>query len=165
MPYLAQVASFLHFLFWTHCLAPQSHSFKVYWSCLASVLTHTGKRSVVCDRNTLSISDMVSSSVFRERPRVTEVLPEWDLGMVLEACYDPLSQASVNQLGYKTAYLLAMASVGRHRELEALVFDPKYLQFRPHGAGVMLYFSPAFICKNSKPTQMNPCLFQRSLPR
>ena len=64
---------------------------------------------------------------------MTPVLPQWDLGIVV----------------------LAMASAGRRSELQALVFDPQYIQFKPKGAGVTLYFSPEFMRKNQRPNQVN----------
>ena len=90
-------------------------------SCLASVFSHTGKGDVVQDR---IISDMMCSMEL-ERPRVTLVLPEWDLGVVLEALskplYEPLQEASLKYLTYKT--VLAMASAGRCSEVQAMVID------------------------------------------
>ena len=41
-----------------------------------------------------------------------------------------------------------MASAGRRSELHALRFDQNYIQFKPKGAGVTLYFSPEFMRKN-----------------
>ena len=32
-----------------------------------------------------------------------------------------------------------MASGGRRSELQALVFDPKYIQFKPKGAGLPIF--------------------------
>ena len=79
-----------------------------------------------------------------QRPRITPVLPQWDLGIVLEALskppYEPLWKASLKHLTLKTVLLLAMALAGRSSELQALVFDPKYIQFKPKGAGVTFYF-------------------------
>ena len=48
-----------------------------------------------------------------------------------------------------------MASAGRRSELQALVFDQKYIQFKLKRAGVTLYFSPEFMRKNKKPNQVN----------
>ena len=42
-----------------------------------------------------------------------------------------------------------MASAGRHSELQALVFGPQYVQFKPEGVSVTLYFSPEFMRKKS----------------
>ena len=67
-------------------------------------------------------------SVELQRPRLTSVLPQWDLGIVLEALskppYEPLKEASLKLLTLKTVLLLAMASAERRSELQALVFDP-----------------------------------------
>ena len=89
------------------------------------------------------------------RPRSTPVLPEWDLGDVLETLskppYEPLLEASLKHLTYKTVFLLAMASAGRCSGSEALVFNPKYLQFKYLVFGVTCYFSPEFMRKNQRP--------------
>ena len=38
------------------------------------------------------------------------------------------------------------------------MFDPKYIEFKPKGAGVTLYFTPEFMRKNQRPNQVNdPC--------
>ena len=94
-----------------------------------------------------------------QRSRLTPVLPQWDLGIVPEAPskppYEPLREASLKHLTLKTVFLLAMASGGRRSKLQALVFDPLYIQFKPKGAGVTLYFTPEFMRKNqeAKPSQ------------
>ena len=89
-----------------------------------------------------------------DNPRIT-----WDLGIVLEALSippcEPLREASFKHLTLKTVFLLAMASAGRRSELQALRFDQNYIQFKPKGAGVTLYFSPEFMSKNQKPNQVN----------
>ena len=145
-PTAAQIASFLFTLFDTHGLSPQT--VKGYRTCLGSVLNRTGKARVVLHK---TISDMIASMEL-QRPRVTPVLPQWDLGIVLEALnkppYEPLREASFKHLTLKTVLLLAMASAGRRSELHALRFDQNYIQFKPKGAGVTLYFSPEFMRKN-----------------
>ena len=69
--------------------------------------------------------------------------------------YEPLREASLKHLTLKTVFLLVMASVERHGELQALVFNPHYIQFKPKGAGVTLYFAPEFMWKNQRPNQVN----------
>ena len=152
-PTAAQIASFLFTLFDTHGLSPQT--VKGYRTCLGSVRNCTGKAKVVLHK---TISDMIASMEL-QRPRITPVLPQWDLGVVLVALskspYEPLREASFKHLTLKTVFLLAMASAGRRSELYALRFDQNYIQFKLKGAGVSLYFSPAFMCKNQKPNQVN----------
>ena len=94
--------------------------------------------------------------------------PQWDLGIELEALskppYEPLREASFKHLTPKTVFLLAMASVGRCSELHALRFDQNYIQFKPKGAGVTLYFSPEFMRKNQKPNQVNDPWYIPAVP-
>ena len=69
-----------------------------------------------------------------QRLRLTPVLPQWDLGIVPEALskppYEPLREASIKHLTLKTVFFLAVASGGRRSKLQALVFDPQYIQFK-----------------------------------
>ena len=78
-PTAAQVASFLFTLFDNRGLSPQT--VKGYRTCLGSVLNRTGEAKVVLHK---TISDMIASMEL-QRPRITPVLPQWDLGIVLEA--------------------------------------------------------------------------------
>ena len=71
--------------------------------------------------------------------------------------YEPLREASFKHLALKTVFLLAMASAGRHSELH-------YIQFKPKGAGVTLYFSPEFMRKNQKPNQVNDPWYIPAVP-
>ena len=48
-----------------------------------------------------------------------------------------------------------MASAGRRSELQALVFDLQYIQFKPKGAGVTLYFTPEVMRKNQRPHRVS----------
>ena len=152
-PTAAQIAAFLYQLFDTHDLSPQT--IKGYRFCLTSVLSCTGR---VAEVQAKTISDMIMSMEL-QRPRLTPFLPQWDLGIVLEALskppYKPLREASLKHLTLKTVFLLAMASGGRGSELQAFVFDPQYIQFKPKGAGVTLYFTPEFIRKNQRPNEVN----------
>ena len=161
-PTAAQVASFLFDLFDTHGLSPRT--IKGYRTCIGSVLNRTGKTRVVLHR---TISDMIASMEL-QRPRATPILPQWDLGVVLEALnkppYEPLREASFKHLTLKTVFLLAMASAGRRSELHALRFDRNYIQFKPKGAGVTLYFSPEFMRKNQKPNQVNDPWYIPAIP-
>ena len=147
-PTAAQIAAFLYELFDTHGVSLQT--IKGYRFCLASVLSCTGRAAEVSD---------MTMSMELQRPRLTPVLPQSDLGIVLEALskppYEPLREAFLKHLNLKTVFLLAMASGGRCSELQALVFDPQYIQFNPKGAGVTLYFTPKFMRKTQRPNQVN----------
>ena len=119
-PTAAQIAPFLFTLFDTQGLSSQT--VKGYRTCLGSVLNRTGKAKVVMHQ---TISDMIVSMEL-QRPRVTPVFPQWDLGIVLEALSkppcEPLREASFKLLTLTTVFLLAMASAGKCSELQALRF-------------------------------------------
>ena len=104
-------------------------------ACLGSVLNRTGKAKVVLHK---TISNLISLMELL-RPRVTPVLPQRDLDIVLEAPskppYKPLRETSLEHLTLKSVFLLAMASAGRRSELQALRFDQTYMQFKPREAG------------------------------
>ena len=160
-PTAAQIGAFLYELD-THVVSLQT--IKGYRSCLASVLSHTGRAAEVQAK---TISDMIMSMEL-QRPRLTPVLPQWDLGIVLEALskppYEPPREAFLKHLTLKTVFLLAMASGRRRSELQALVFDPQYIQFKPKGAGVTLYFTPEFMRKNQRPNQVNYPWYTPAVP-
>ena len=84
---------------------------------------------------------------------MTPVLPQWDLGIVLEALskppYEPLPEVSLKHLTLKTIFLIAMASAGRRSELQALVFDAQYIQFKPKWL-VLRYNSPQSSCGKTR---------------
>ena len=90
-PTAAQIAAFLYSLlgfftsikFDTQGLSPQS--IKGYRSCLASVLSRTGMAAVVQAK---MMSDMITSMEL-QRPRMTPVLPQWGLDIILKALSKP----------------------------------------------------------------------------
>ena len=82
---------------------------KGYRSRSASVLGRTGNAATVQAKTK---SDMITSMEL-QRPRMTPVLPQWDLGIVLEVLskppYEPQRVASLKHLTLKTVFLLAIA--------------------------------------------------------
>ena len=130
---------------------------------MGSVLNRTGKAKEVLHK---TISDMIASMEL-QRPRITPVLPQWDLGIVLEASstspYEPLRDASLKHLTLKTVFLLAMASAGRCSEIQALMFDQKYSSNRK--GLVLRYILAPNSCARTRNRikSMIPGIFQRSL--
>ena len=82
-PTPTQITTFLYELFDTRGVSPQT--IKGYRSCLASVISRRGREAEVQAK---AISDMIMSMEL-QRPRLTPVLPQWDLGIVLEALSKP----------------------------------------------------------------------------
>ena len=107
-PTAAQITASLYDLFDTHGLSPQT--IKGYRFCLASVLSRKGKTAAVQNE---TISDIIMSMEL-QKTRLTPVLPQWDLGIVLKALskppYEHLREASLKHFTLKTVFFLAMAS-------------------------------------------------------
>ncbi len=60
--------------------------------------------------------------------------PTWDLPTVLKGPpFEPLQSTSLRSLSLKTALLLALASVKRVGDLQALSISPACLEFGPNG--------------------------------
>ena len=103
-----------------------------------------------------------------QRPRITPIMPQCDLGIYLKALskppHEPLWEVSLEHLTLRSIFLLAMALAGRRTELQALVFDQKYFQFKPKGAGIALCFNPEFVRKNQKPNHVNDPWYIPAIP-
>ena len=89
-----------------------------------------------------------------QRPKLTPVLPQWDLGIVLEGLskppYEPLREASLKHLTLNIVFLLAMASAGRRSKLQALVSDLPYIQLNLWDQAGVIVFYPTVHAKKSE---------------
>ena len=94
----------------------------------------------------------VMQKFHKECPRATFQLPDWNLVYVLDALmkspFEPLSQASLKHLTYKTVFLVAMSCSCRISELHALDF--RKLQHSPDWSSVWLSPHAMFLAKNQK---------------
>ena len=77
-PTAAQIATFCMSFLYSWLV---TSDYQRYRSCLAWILIRTCKVAAVQAK---TISDMIMSMEL-QRPRLTPVLPQWDLGIVLEA--------------------------------------------------------------------------------
>ncbi len=75
-------------------------------------------------------------------PLRPHTIPPWDLPTVLRALkgppFEPLQSSSLRVLSLKTALLLALASVKRVGDLQALSIKPACLEFEPNDSKVVL---------------------------
>ena len=87
--------------------------------------------------------------VFRLRPPVKEIVPKWELSLVLqalnEAPFEPAKDASLQAWTMKTAFLLAITSAARVGELQALDSHEDLLTLNRYRA--TLHLNPAFLPK------------------
>ncbi len=69
-------------------------------------------------------------------------VPPWDLPTILRALkgplFEPLQSSSLRVLSLKTALLLALSSIKRVGDLQALSVNPIWLEFRPNDSKVIL---------------------------
>ena len=110
-------------------------------------------------RSSQSCLDPAISELIRalelKRPVSRSLAPKWDLACVLwsltKAPYEPLDQATLQFLTWKTVFLLTMASAKRRSEIHALSIEESHLQFTSDGT-VILLSQPGFLAKNQLPS-------------
>lgn len=87
----------------------------------------------------------------RLKPPKFHRVPSWDLNIVLDALgrppFEPLEQADLKWLSYKTAFLLAIISAKRVGELHALSVSDSCLRWTTDRSGVTLWPNIAFLPK------------------
>ncbi|KAI2666499.1 ORF V: Enzymatic polyprotein [Labeo rohita] len=87
----------------------------------------------------------------RLRPPIRHRVPTWDLAVVLEALcrppFEPIEESSDHHLSIKTVLLLALTSLKRVGDLQALSVAPSHLEFAPGMAKAFLYPRPGNVPK------------------
>ena len=142
-PPVKSVADFLLYLFEDKKLQPS---------------TIDGYRSAIADKlgsTTVNISKdenltRLLESFHRDRPKGRRGIPSWNLSLVLhqltKAPFEPLRDASLKHLTFKTVFLLALGSGKRRSEIHA--WQHKNIRHQADWSKVSLYPSPSFLSKN-----------------
>ncbi len=117
----------------------RSHStLKVFVAAIAAFHTPIAGQSVGRDN---SVVRFLKGARRLNPPRPLTV-PTWDLPTVLRALkgppFEPLQSTDLRSLSLKTALLLALASVKRVGDLQALSTSPACLEFGPNDSKVVL---------------------------
>ncbi len=117
----------------------RSHStLKVFVAAIAAFHAPIAGQSVGRDN---SVVRFLKGARRLNPPRPLTV-PTWDLPTVLRALkgppFEPLQSTNLRSLSLKTALLLALASVKRVGDLQALSISPACLEFRPNDSKVVL---------------------------
>ena len=135
-PPVNSVADFLMYLFQDRKLSPVS-------------LMVTGQPSAINiskDENLTRLLD----SFHRDRPKGQRGIPSWNLSLVLhqltKAPFEPIKEASLKQLTFKTVFLLALGSGNRRSEIHA--WQNRNIRHQSDWSKVSLYLSPRFLSKN-----------------
>ena len=142
-PPLKAIADFLLYLFQDRKLQPGT--IDGYRSAIADKLGNV-PINVSKDENLTRLLD----SFHRDRPKGRRGIPPWNLSLVLhqltKAPFEPLKEASLKHLTFKTVFLLALGSGKRRSEIHAWLH--KNIRHQADWSKVSLYPSPSFLSKN-----------------
>ena len=120
--------------------------------------TIDGYRSAIADKlgdTSVNISKdgnltRLLDSFHRDRPKGWRGIPSWNLSLVLhqltKAPFEPLREASLKHLTFKTVFLLALGSGKRRSEIHAWQY--KNIRHQSDWSKVSLFPSPSFLSKN-----------------
>ena len=142
-PPVNSVADFLLYLFEVKNLQPST--IDGYRSAIADKLGNTTV-NISKDENLTRLLD----SFHRDRPKGRRGIPSWNLSLVLhqltKAPFEPLRDASLKHLTFKTVFLLALGSGKRRSEIHA--WQHKNIRHQSDWSKVSLIPSPSFLSKN-----------------
>ena len=142
-PPLKAIADFLLHLFQDRKLQPGT--IDGYRSAIADKLGNF-PLNVSKDENLNRLLD----SFHRDRPKGRRGIPSWNLSLILnqltKAPFEPLKEASLKHLTFKTVFLLALGSGKRRSEIHAWLH--KNIRYQSDWSKVSLYPSLSFLSKN-----------------
>ena len=142
-PPVKSVAEFLMYLFQDRKLQPST--IDGYRSAIADKLGNSST-NISKDENLTRLLD----SFHRDRPKGRRGIPSWSLSLVLhqltKAPFEPLKEASLKHLTFKTVFLLAPGLGKRRSEIHA--WQNKNIRHQSDWSRVSLYPSPSFLSKN-----------------
>ena len=142
-PPVKSVADFLMYLFQDRRLQP--NTIDGYRSAIADKLGNS-PLNISKDENLTRLLD----SFHRDRPKGRRGIPSWNLSLVLhqltKAPFEPIKEAFLKHLTFKTVFLLALGSVKRRSEMHA--WENRNIRHQSDWSKVSLYPSPSFLSKN-----------------
>ena len=142
-PPVKAVADFLMYLFEDRKLQPST--IDGYRSAIADKL---GDTPINISRNE-NLTRLLES-FHRDRPKGRRGIPSWNLSLVLHqltrAPFEPLREASLKHVTFKTVFLLALGSGKRRSEIHA--WQHKNIRHQSDWSKVSLFPSPSFLSKN-----------------
>ena len=142
-PSISDIAEFLNHLFTVKNLKPATIA-----GYRTAISDHLGPFGLEVGRS-IHLNRLLAS-FYRDKPILNRGIPSWDLSLVLmaltKAPFEPLKDASLKVLTFKTVFLMALASGKRRGEVHAWTFSS--LRHKPHWREVTISPSPAFLAKN-----------------
>ena len=141
-PPVKSIAEFLLYLFEDRKLQPST--IDGYRSAIADKL---GNAVVNVSKDNLT---RLLESFHRDRPKGRRGIPSWNLSPVLpqltKAPFEPLKEATLKHLTFKTVFLLALGSGKRRNEIHA--WQHKNIRHQSDWSKVSLFPSPSVLSKN-----------------
>lgn len=134
-----------------------------YRTAISQVLKSTSGIDLGTDA---ALSSLIAN--FKRDPSnsVRNIVPRWDLMLVLEALnsapFEPLAQASLSNTTYKAVFLLALASGRRRSEIHAVAFDS--IQYSDVDGSLILYPQIGFLAKTQLAEDGRSCLDPITVP-
>ena len=142
-PPVKSVADFNMYLFQNRKLQPST--IDGYRSTIADKLGKNSPININKDENLNRLLD----SFHRDRPKGRRGIPSWNLSLVLHqltnAPFEPIKEACLKHLTFKTVFLLALGS-GKRSEIHA--WQNRNIRHQSDWSRVSLYPSPSFLSKN-----------------
>ncbi|XDV35947.1 hypothetical protein PO909_005809 [Leuciscus waleckii] len=146
-PVNCSVNTVLEFLQYRFSSGSCPSTLKVYVAAIAALHAPVGSTSL--GRDPLIIRFL--RGTLRLRPATRTRVPAWDLAIVLEglsgAPFEPLESVSEKFLTFKTIFLLAISSLKRVGDLQALSVSPTCLEFAPGMVKAFLYPKQGYVPK------------------
>ena len=142
-PSISDIAEFLNHLFTVKNLKPATIA-----GYRIAIADHLGPFGQEVARS-LHLNRLLAS-FYKDKPILNRGFPSWDLSLILmsltKAPFEPLKDASLKILTFKTFFLMALAAGKRRGEVHAWTFSS--LRHKPHWKEITISPSPAFLAKN-----------------
>ena len=152
-PPVKSVADFLMYLFEDRKLQPST--IDGYRSAFADKLGNS-TLNISKDENLTRLLD----SFHRHRPKGRRGIPSWNLSLVLhqltKAPFEPIKEASLKYVTFKTVFLLALGSGKCRSEIHA--WENRNIRHQSDWSKVSLYPSPSFLSKNQLAKEGPECV-------
>ena len=146
---VSSVADFLMYLFQDRKLQPST--IVGYRSAIADKLENS-PINISKDENLTRLLD----SFHRDRLKGRRGIPSWNLSLVLhqltKAPFEPIKEASLKHLTFKTVFLLALGSSKHRSEIHA--WQNRNIRHQSDWSRVSLYRSPSFLLRPSCPKRV-----------
>lgn len=140
----------------------QVSTIRNYRSAIAAVHNGFPDGSTLGSNNTIR---QLLKGMFNRRPPQKRLAPSWSINDVLKVLaappFEPMYNAPLEQLTFKTVFLVAAASARRRSELHALSSGKGFIRFDPNG--VYLLPNPSFLAKNQSPSFTPEAIFLPSI--